>query len=319
MQVGLLKGRPDDANLFRSRCGGPIEQDLAPALPTVTLDRAQLTKGSSTVDLSGTRPFAAHGFAGTVRSTVRLKLGQPREESAVHGVALPRRPPAAAPRTVIATYAVEQVSGSIVTSFSGETEPSLCEPLDACGAAGSVRLSPAVSSGRATLVAYGPAARFSGRDLRAALGLRPGSLAHGISTSGVADWTRDAGTVSETFTGLGEAACTDTVPLGGGFVTFSVGSHRVSASYGRSSGAGPDLLRTHCPGPSILDAAGSRSLATGGVSRRAFGKRRVVITLSRGRQFEAKPYAGETRPALTIVLRRVRVRETLSFDVLAGL
>ena len=102
-------------------------------------------------------------------------------------------------------------------------------------------------------------------------------------------------------------------------MTFYVGPRRVFASYGRGSGAGPDVLRTHCPGPSILDAAQNRPLATGNVPRSAFGKRRVTITLSRGRPFEAEPYAGETHAALQIVLRRMRVRETRSFDVLGGL
>jgi hypothetical protein len=102
-------------------------------------------------------------------------------------------------------------------------------------------------------------------------------------------------------------------------MTFWVGPRRVFAGYARGSSGGPDLLRTHCAGPSILDAAQIHPLATGSVPRRAFRKRRVVITLSRGRNFESQPYAGQTRPALKIVLRRTRVRETLGFGALGGL
>jgi hypothetical protein len=219
---------------------------------------------------------------------------------------------------VIAVYDVEAVTGSVVTGFAGGVERSLCEPLDACGASGTVRVSPSVAAGRATFVAYGPAKRVSGRDLRDALGLRPGPVPRSVNASGVADWSTDAGTVAESFADGDGATCNDVVPLGGGFMTFYVGPRRVFASYGRGSGSGPDLLRTHCPGPSILDAAQNRPLATGNVPRRAFRKGRVAITLARGRTFESEPYAGETRPALQIVLRRVRVRETLSFDVLGG-
>ena len=45
------------------------------------------------------------------------------------------------------------------------------------------------------------------------------------------------------------------------------------------------------------------------MSRRAFRERRVTITLDHGRPFESEPYAGQAKPALTLVLRRVRVRE----------
>jgi hypothetical protein len=181
-----------------------------------------------------------------------------------------------------------------------------------------VRVSPSVSAGRATFVAYGPANRVSGRDLRAALGLTPGPVPRGVNASGIADWSTDDGTVAEAFADGDGATCNDEVPLGRGFMTFYVGPRRVFASYGRGSGSGPDVLRTHCPGPSILDAAQNRPLATGNVSRQAFRKRRVAITLARGRTFESQPFAGETRPALQIVLRRVRVRETRSFEVLGG-
>ena len=37
----------------------------------------------------------------------------------------------------------------------------------------------------------------------------------------------------------------------------------------------------------------------------------AVITLDRGRPFESEPYSGQTRASVTIVLRRVRVRETV--------
>jgi hypothetical protein len=318
VDVRLLKGRPDDSNLFRSRCGGPLERDLAAAMPSASLDRSRLAKGGTTVDLSDVRPFAAGGFAGIVRSSIKLRLGR-ASDSPVPAIDASRRPPAFAPRSVIAVYEIEQIAGTVVTDFTGGIEGPLCDPLDVCGASGTVRLSPLVSSGRATFVAYGPAKRVSGRELRSALGLRAGPRVGGITASGVADWSRDSGSAFESFVDADGTSCTDTVPLAGGFMTFWVGPRRVFAGYARSSGGGPDPLRTHCPGPSILDAAQIHPLATGTVPRRAFRKRRVVITLSRGRNFESEPYAGHTRPALKIVLVRKRVRETLGFDGQGGL
>jgi hypothetical protein len=313
----LLRGEPDDANLFRSRCGGPLERDLAGVLPSAKLSRATLMRGGATVDLSATRPFAVGGFAGTVRSTVKLRLDRAHQEPPEERLGPPR--PSSAPRTVVAVYDLEEVSGSVVTSFTGGAERSLCEPLDSCGSSGTVRISPRVAAGRATFAAFGPARQVSGRQLRTALGLRPGPLAPGISASGVAEWTRDDGSVVQSFVSADGTACSDTVPLAGGFMTFYVGPRRVFASYGSGSGGGPDPLRTHCPGPSILDAALSRPLATGAVPRRAFRNRRVVITLPRGRPFASEPYAGDNRPALRIVLRRVRVRETRSPNALGAL
>jgi hypothetical protein len=318
VEARLLRGLAGDPGFFRTRCGGPIERDLVAALPSVVVDRAMLRKGGADVDLSGTRPFAGDGFAGTARSSVKLHLGAPRIAEPSPRRAATRRPPPYAPRTVIAVYRVEQVTGSIVTNFSGGAEQPLCGPLDICGASGTVRLLPSVSSGRATFAAYGPARRVSGRNLRAALGLRPGPRLPIITASGIADWRRDSGSAAESFTAADGATCSDTVQLSGGFISFWVGPHRVFAAYGRGPGSFADPLRTACPGPSIADAAEGHPLAIGSLSRKAFRGRRVTVTLSRGRPFQAAPYAGVTRAALTIVLRRTRVTERLGFETLGG-
>jgi hypothetical protein len=311
LETRLVTGTPDDSDLFRTRCGGPLERDLVAALPSATLTRAQLLKGGTTVDLSATRPFAAHGYTGTVTSSITLRLGQAGFAPGIRDRMIAPGRSANSVRTVRAVYAIEQVSGGVATAFRGGDEPSLCEPLDVCGASGTLRLEPRVSSGRATLVASGPARRTSGRQLRAALGLRPGRRVRGISALGSADWTRDAGGATESFTDGDGSVCNDTAPLGAGYVTLTAGRRRIFASYGRAPGAGLDPFRTRCPGPAILDAAASHALATGDVPRSAFRKRRVAITLDRGRPFESEPYFGETRASLTIVLRRVRVRETV--------
>jgi hypothetical protein len=309
LEARITRGRPDDADVFRTRCGGPVESDLLAALPSAPIDRATLLKGRTNVDLSGTRPFAAHGFAGTVRSSLVLHLGTPRQEPPLSSLATPPRLTAQALRTVTATYAVERVAGSVDTTFGSVGDRSLCEPLDVCGATGSIRLEPLVSTGRATFVAYGSARRKSGRDLRTALGLVRGRRPRGVTALGSAEWVNDAGRAVESFTDGFGTTCNDTVPLASGFMTFWVGPRRVFAGYGRGPDSGLDPLRTRCPGPSLADASQDHPLAGGNVPRTAFSKRRVVITLNRGRTFESQPYRGETRPALTVVMRRLRVRE----------
>jgi hypothetical protein len=309
LEARLARGQPDDPDLFRTRCGGPLESDLVAALPSASLDRATLLKGRTTVDLSGTKPFAAAGLSGTVRSSLALHLGRPRHEPPITPLATPPNLPSRSLRTVTASYAIEQVAGSLTTAFRSIGERSVCEPLDVCGASGSVRLAPLASTGKATFVAYGSARRVSGRRLRAALGLRPGRRPRGVTALGSAEWTRDAGQAAESFIdGLGRS-CRDSVRLGEGFMTFWVGRRRVFADYGRVGDSGLDPFRTRCPGPSLIDAAQDHPLAAGNVARAAFRKRRVEITLDRGRSFESEPYEGETRPALTITLRRLEVRE----------
>ncbi len=317
VEARLLKGGPDDSNLFRTRCGGPLEGDLVGALPTAKLDLATFTRGRATVDLSGTRQFAARGFAGTVRSSIELRLGRFATDLPPPLEVTSRRLPGYAPRSVIATYRIEQVAGSIETSFTGGVEPALCNPLDSCGAFGTVRLSPMVSAGRATFVAYGPARRVSGRELRTVLGLRRGPRVGGVTASGVADWGRDGGTLSESFTGGDGTVCKDTVPLPSGFMTFWVGPRRVSS---QPTAAAPRRGRT-CSAPIAPARRYSMRPKTtrsppGACREASFGKSRVAITLTRGRAFDSEPYAGETRPSLTIVLRRIAVRERLGFDVL---
>ena len=66
------------ADLLSTRCAGPLESDIAAVLPTRALPVQVLRKGSTTIDLSATSAFAAAGMAGTVRSSVVLRLGRPR-------------------------------------------------------------------------------------------------------------------------------------------------------------------------------------------------------------------------------------------------
>jgi hypothetical protein len=311
LQARLARGAPDDVGIFRTRCGGPIERDLLAALPSATLERSTLVSGRATVDLSGTRQFTAPGVSGTVRSSLRLRLAAPRREPPEPRLPAPRTVSGRAIRTVTATYSLARISGSVETSFRTVAERSVCEPLDACGASGSIRLEPLASSGRATFVAYGSARRTSARGLRAALGLVPGRRPRGVTVLGGAQWEQDAGRAIESFTDGAGTGCSDSVPLPVGFISFWVGPRRAFASFARGADYALDPFRTRCPGPSLVDAAQDHPLATGSVPRAAFRRREVVIQLARGRAFDSEPYRGQTSAALTVVLRRLSVRDRI--------
>jgi hypothetical protein len=309
LEARLARGAPDDTGIFRTRCGGPIETDLVQALPSATLDSKVLAAGRTTIDLSGTRSFTGRGLSGTVRSSLVLHLGTPLREPPAERLPIPARLPVQALRTVTATYSVTRVSGSVETTFGTVADRSLCEPLDACGATGSVRLAPLASSGKATFVAYGSARRTSARALRVALGLVPGRRPRGITALGGVEWGRDTGQAVEAFTDGFARRCSDATQLARGFVTLWMGPRRAFAGYGRGSDFDLDPFRTRCPGPSLADVAQDHPLAAGTIPRAEFRKREVVIRLDRGRTFESEPYRGETKAALTVVLRRLRVRD----------
>ena len=293
------------APLFETRCGGPLDGDVAAALPPVPIDLASILRGGAKIDLSGERAFAAGGFAGTVHSTVKLQLGKPLVPFRPVDLNRLTRSPGG-PRTLAATYRVERVAGSVTTNFSGSSERLLCAPLDVCGASGTVRVAPVATGGQATIVAFAGSSRTSYRQLRAALGLARGRRVHGIRVYGAAFWTADTGSIAGSFAGEG-GTCSDTAPLLGGQLTFSFGRRRVFTSYGRTHLAGEDSFRTRCPGPAIADAAHDDPLAAGAVPLRTFGRRQVVIRLGGRRSFESGPYIGETTGDMTVVLRRLRV------------
>jgi hypothetical protein len=97
---------------------------------------------------------------------------------------------------------------------------------------------------------------------------------------------------------------------------LEVHGDRVTASYGGPESIPSDPVRTRCPGPSAADIAGSSALARGTFPLAAFGRRRLTLRLTTGRRFSSEGYGGSTRPDLTIVLRRTRVRQyVLSYDV----
>jgi len=165
--IGFGRARLDVPDPLETRCGGPLFADIAPVLPWQPVPLARLRRGA-TVDLTGTRQFAAHGLSGEVASTLVIRVGRPHRQPSY---------PAAAPalRGLLATYRIERVSGALRVRFSGLPDPARCAPLDACGAAGTIVVSPRASAGEATLLTVARRTRPL-RDLRAALGVASGRL-----------------------------------------------------------------------------------------------------------------------------------------------
>ena len=133
------------ADLLSTRCAGPLESDIAAVLPTRALPVQALRRGSTAIDLSATSAFAVAGMAGTVRSSVVLRLGRPSVFNLDALGQLPRelsrlfRPKRI--RILAATYDVERLAGDLVTTFDGSPQPELraCSTPVACTARGRSR------------------------------------------------------------------------------------------------------------------------------------------------------------------------------------
>ena len=312
------------ADLLSTRCAGPLESDIAPVLPTRALPVQVLRTGSTTIDLSATRPFAAAGMAGTVRSSIVLRLARPKafDLSGLGGFARELaqliRPERI--RILVASYKVERLAGDLVTTFDGSTQPELCRPLDSCGARGTVKVTHAVKEGEAFLYAIGRG-RVTRRQLGAALGIYPGRRRAGITTIGSVAWETDPGRAATTVVDASGRTCSDSAALGEGGIGLSISRQRVTAAYGAGSIFDGDPLRSRCPGPAFSDVADSSdAVAQGWVPRRSMRKRRVVLNLGQGSAFTTGAYTGRVQAGLTLALRRVRVESSsLTLPGLFGL
>ena len=293
---------------LQTRCAGPTTTDLSGLLPSRRVTERALLRGQRTLDFSADREFAVHGFAGTLHSTVTMRvLGG----HTVSNQSIPRGFPPTRKRRVRevdAEYRIARVSGEIVSAVRGRGDPDLCGPLDACGISGSVSIAPSASAGTASVSATAPV-RVTTRQLRRALGLAGGARPRGVRRYGHAFWARDLGSVTADLTRLGAPACSDSVPIqGGGTLFLNYAASRVNVSYaGGSLFDGADLLRTHCQGPSSADVSGD--LARGSVPLSAFRRRRVALHLTRARGLHSSAYTTRGSADLTIVLRRTRVHE----------
>jgi hypothetical protein len=294
-----LPGTDRFASLFvdalTTRCAGPLQSDLAGALPTASLDRALARRRGTVLDLRGRRPFAAHGFAGAIDSTITVRVGRlARQESE-------------RVRALVASYAIERVEGNATTTLAGSTDPATCGRLDACGVTGTIASAfGQAGEGRLTVTAatYG---RRPWRDLRAALGLGGRGRRRGVVVTGSGGW--DGGSGSVTTASIqhpdGGPPCSDSAPLLVGLLFLApTRGTRLRTEYVNQ----PDALRTRCAGPRHADVVPQDEALSGGtIPIRALAARRPVLHVGRDAAFTSDGYTGRTRLDLTLHLRRIRI------------
>ncbi len=287
-------------SLLQTRCAGPLDADVASALPSPTATIHSTLRGEMTVDLAASQPFAAHGFAGTVASTLKLALGRPGRPQRTGST--PPPVPTERYRLVRVSYRAA-ISGTLIAAVSGDADAGLCGPLGACGLHGTLSLRPGVSGVQAAFYAQAPASRPY-RDLLTALGISTAGRASGVSVNGEASWN-NGGTVAAA---LSDAAgsCRDATELHGGAITFESAARRLGAQYIPSLN-GDSSLRTRCPGPESTQLP----LALGTVLQSALGGRRPTISLRGGGPLLDDGYTGLVKSTLRITLTRRRVHTSV--------
>ncbi len=285
--------------LLATRCAGPLDRDLVGAGPSITVPLRSLLRGRMRLQLDGVHTFAAHGFAGTVSSTIALRLQRPESQTG-SGSGLPPGFETQRIRAVTEHLSLLRARGSLMALLRGTTDPAECVLLDSCALQGTLTVSPSPYAVDASLSATGPANRPS-RDFLAALGLTRGGNPRGIQTFGDINWS-DTGTVVTRLTQPG--ACADSGALGGGFVVLQVQGATALASYGPL--APP---RTRCPGPVI---SSSEALAVGRLPLRGLARHVFTIALGAAPSLHDDGYSATLRGHLSLTLRRGHLSQRFS-------
>lgn len=294
-----------------THCGGPLPADFLTSLPVQAVPLSALRRGATTASLTGVSTFLAGGLAGTAHSSIVLHVQRLRGGTA-RTKARPT-PIADEDRVISVEYRVAKVAGTI--SVKAASDPSTCAAFGACGLTGMLRVQPGPGLGTAYVIAY-DVASTSGARLRRAVGLAPGKIPRYAQVSGLATWTSKIGTVSATFERGGSLACSDVTPLPVSALEINANGNRATAMFGGRDYAelAPtrDLLRTRCPGPVLSDLlTHNTALATINLPVTALGQRTLTLHLTRGTSVRAPGFTWQSLPALTIVLKRIKVTERL--------
>lgn len=296
MELGLRE--LGEFSLLRSRCAGPLFEDVQRLLPVVRIPAAQLRRGRMRVRLAADSVFETRGISGTVRSTLSLALGAPRTEGPRGEVR--DRTSLRRERLLSTEFRVVSVTGEIGGDVAGAADRAACAPLDSCGLTGTLRLAPRAREGEGFLNAFAerPLPRSA---LRAAVGLGPGGRPPHVLAFGGVSWEGE-GTIETALARDGEPACADSATLAAGALQLTIAGTRVRATY---EGGLVTQLRTRCPGP-LFDLGLSSPLAAVDVPLTDFGRRRVELRLTQPQTLLDDGWSLTTRPALTVVLERVR-------------
>lgn len=295
IRVALLQA---GGTVLSTRCAGPLDGDLASVSPQATIPLKAASRGETSIDLSGSQPFATHGFAGTVDSTLVLKLGRP-QSSPVRPVFPPgiktRRV-----RTVIEHLQVIRAVGRLGAAVQGTSNPIVCGLLDSCGLSGTLSLGTGPGPSTGELIATGPASRPYA-DFLAALGLSRSGNRRGIGVEGEVELA-SADTVSAALSQSGDT-CVDTAPTAG--VAFALQT-RGNALVGFGS---PNSWRTRCPGPMLSGL--TRALSVLSIPRAALGHKTFTMHARAGGSLSDDGYSISPFGALSLTIGRGRLTQSV--------
>jgi hypothetical protein len=295
--IGLAHAR---TAFLGTRCAGPVDADIAAALSSQTVALSRILHGSHTIDLRGSRRFAAHGLAGTVTSTLVLVLAHPGRSSNSGGSSPPTSPSKAKRRITKVHYRVVRLGGSAVSTVRTSAVAAVCDPFDACGLHGTINVVPGPTlSGVAFIDADAPLSRPK-RDLLAALGLTSDGNPSGIGVAGVGLATV-RGTVSADLTQQNDV-CRDQVGLREFVVLLYRHANRLVVSLSPAVSQADDPLRTRCPGPNLARPRFTRASVPLSVLRHP-----TFTVRFHGSAFSDGPYQVTTRSSLSIILQRTKV------------
>jgi hypothetical protein len=225
-------------SLLATRCGGPLQSDIANQLARRVVDVASLSHGRIGISLASSSEFAVHGLAGTVTSTVQMRLGRPHTHRASSGGSSSRQPKT---RLVRVEYSA-RLNGS--ADIHAQGDPSSCAPLGSCGTNGTFSMQVHSRPGKLVIFAFAESRRPL-RDQLAALGVSKPGNPRGILVVGaflVRGPTAYAVDVAQ-----GANTCKDTGATGPGVFLVQGFGRSLTAGFNQ----GPPVLHLRCPGPTL--------------------------------------------------------------------
>jgi hypothetical protein len=305
----LLTG---DGALLASRCPGPLVSDVAAQLPKAEVPLDMVLRGHRTIRLESNRSFAAHGFAGTVTSTIAVAMGK-----------VTRFPPPGTPivighhpatRVVLVPLRLLAVSGQLVATVQsppadlgyGARGPgnlplgelpgaATCGRLGACGLTGNATITPR-PAGSSGLIDINAPPQLSTRQLLAEI--HGDQRYPGVLIDLTAAWS-SGGRLDQHDLQSG-TACGDHVPLGPGQLQLTIRHQQLNAQYEPLA-----PLRTRCAGPALGTGYvdGLNALASGSTPLKALRGRQVSLTLTAPHGTYYNGYPIQLSGAIAITVR----------------
>ena len=281
--------------LGQTRCAAPLPADLTALLPHLRVAVAQLALGRH-FELSASRHFSAHGFAGAITSTLTLT---------VVGIAKPfaLTPSASGSgnrlRAVSVALRLTSSSGALTLHLRGATNPAVCAVLDSCGLGGTETLTSRPAASLGSLTAIGARSRPR-RDFLTALGIATDGNPAGIRVTGTVLW-HDGGTVTADVTQ--GTRCRDTAPMGDNLLFLTRVNGRIGVYAPLLS-----IGRTRCPGP-MFTGYGTGLIGT--IAPQPLGRRDVNVALRPFGSLDDDGYTVTQRGGLDLRLHRGRVTDRM--------